>query len=150
MNICRKIFLFAILIVIVCNCGQKSSNDENHEHAASDSIETSGNEALYNEVMKVHDEVMPKMNDIYTLKEDLKKRLASEKELTDEKKKEIDIAILKLDSASESMMVWMRGFKPLPDSLGEEKVREYLETEMEKVKKVREEIQEALSQGKEI
>jgi hypothetical protein len=148
MNVPNKNFLFLILIIIVCGCKQKSNEGENHDHSASDSIETSGNEALYSEVMKVHDEVMPKMNDIYTLKEELKKKLSTEKTLSEEKKKEIDATISKLDSASESMMIWMRGFRPLPDSLGEEKVREYLETEMEKVKNVREEIQEALESGK--
>jgi hypothetical protein len=42
----------------------------------------------------------------------------------------------------------MRAFDPLPDSLGEEKAREYLETEMEKVKQVRENILEALEKAK--
>ena len=146
MNVLRKKILF-IAFLAICGCGQKS-NHENHEHVGQDSLESTGNETLYEEVMKVHDEVMPKMNDIYALKEKLKGELSSQKDLAEEKKKEINATILKLDSASESMMVWMRGFRPLADSLGEEKAREYLETEMEKVKRVKEEIQEALDQGK--
>lgn len=146
MTLLRKKFLFIALLAL-WGCGQKS-NHENHEHAAQDSLESTGNDALYEEVMKVHDEVMPKMNDIYTLREKLKGELATQKDLAEEKKKEIGATISKLDSASESMMIWMRGFRPLPDSLGEEKAREYLETEMEKVKKVKDEIQEALVKGK--
>jgi hypothetical protein len=46
------------------------------------------------------------------------------------------------------MMIWMRQFNPIPDSLGEEKAREYLEDEMTKVKKVREDILQALEQSK--
>jgi len=103
---------------------------------------------LYDEVMKIHDEVMPKMNDVYTLKEELKKEIANTPGMAAEKKKEIEQTISKLDSASEGMMVWMRNFNPLPDSLGEEQAREYLENEMEKVKKVKEDIQEALEKAK--
>ena len=147
MNALSKNLLLIVCLMAWC-CGQKANDHENHTHIAQDSLEATGNQALYDEVMKVHDEVMPKMNDIYKLKEELKEKLAVQKDLTEEKKKGIDATISKLDSASESMMVWMRGFRPLSDSVGEEKAREYLETEMEKVKKVKEEIQEALEKGK--
>ena len=109
--------------------------------------EEEGNQALYDEVMKIHDEVMPKMNDLYKMKEELKNQIANTPGMVEEKKKEIEATIAKLDSASESMMVWMRNFNPLPDSLGEEQAREYLENEMEKVKKVKEDILEALEKG---
>jgi hypothetical protein len=52
------------------SCGQKSHDDDTHEHSAGDAIEESGNQALYDEVTKVHDEVMPKMDDIYKMKEE--------------------------------------------------------------------------------
>ncbi len=97
--------------------------------------------------MKVHDEVMPRMNDLYKMKEELKNQITNTPGMVEEKKKEIEGTIAKIDSASESMMVWMRNFNPLPDSLGEEQAREYLENEMEKVKKVKEDIQEALDRA---
>lgn len=145
-----KIFFTKLLFVsvlVLMGCQKKSHENEAHEQA-SEAIDNSGNEALYNEVMKVHDEVMPKMNDIYNLKQELSKKLADSIKLTDEKKNEIENTISKLDSANESMMVWMRQFNPIPDSLGEEKAREYLESEMEKVKKVREDIVAAIDKGK--
>ena len=127
----------------------KSRHDHgDHEHGAGDAIEEGPNQALYNEVMKVHDEVMPKMNEIYALQEELKNQIANTPEMVEEKKQEIEAAIAKLDSANEGMMVWMRNFNPLADSLGEEQAREYLENEMEKVKKVREDIKEALEKAK--
>jgi len=140
-------YLFITLALILWNCGQKSHEHEHghdHEHAE----EGGPNQALYDEVMKVHDEVMPKMNDIYKLKQDLKKKLDESKDLTEEKKKEIEATMTKLDSASEGMMVWMRQFNPIPDSVGEEKAREYLENEMEKVKKVKQDILEAMDKAK--
>jgi regulator of replication initiation timing len=109
---------------------------------------TQDNQALYDEVMKVHDEVMPKMDDIYKLKQELKKQMADSSNLTVEKKKTIEATILRLDSASESMMVWMRNFNPLPDSLGEEKARAYLEDQQKRIQGVREEMLRVIDEAK--
>ena len=46
------------------------------------------------------------------------------------------------------MMVWMRNFNPIPDSLGEEKARAYLEDQQEKIKKVKEEMLKAIDEAK--
>jgi hypothetical protein len=134
-------------LMILSSCGQKSHDHSMHEAAAADTTADGGNDALRDEVMKVHDEVMPKLDDIYQLKEKLKNKVAEAPAMTAEKKKEIEATIAKLDSASEGMMIWMRKFDPMIDSLTTEKKREYLENEMEKVRKVREDIYEALSQG---
>jgi len=99
---------------------------------------------LYDEVMKVHDEVMPKMNDIYKLKEQLKNKIANTPDMVAEKKQQIEGTISRLDSASEGLMVWMRNFNPLPDSVGEQEARDYLESEMEKIKQVSEDVRKAL------
>ena len=124
--------LSLFILTLAWSCGQK----------------TQDNQALYDEVMKVHDEVMPKMDDIYKLKQELKKQMADSSTLTIEKKKTIEATILTLDSASENMMVWMRNFNPLPDSLGEEKARAYLEEQQEKITKVKEEMLEAIDKAK--
>jgi hypothetical protein len=121
----------SLIIFLLWACGQESKD----------------NQALYDEVMKVHDDVMPKMNDIYKLREELKKQIADTPGLVEEKKKAIESAILKLDSSSESMMVWMRNFNPLPDSLGEEQAREYLEDQKVKVKKVKEDMLQAIEEA---
>jgi len=139
--------LLPVLLVIIWSCGHKS-NDDQHDHDGHDPDtyreEEGGNQALYDEVMKVHDEVMPKMNDIYKLKGQLKEKVDNTPTMADDKKKEIESIVLRLDSASEGMMVWMRNFNPLPDSVGEEQAKEYLEGEMEKIKKVREDVRKAL------
>ncbi len=136
------------LLVIVWSCGQKSNDQEPHDHSHHDETEEHGNQGLYEDVMKVHDEVMPKMNDIYKLKEELNKEIADAPEMLEEKRKAIEAMILQLDSASESMMVWMRNFNPLPDSLGEEKARKYLEEQKIKVEKVKEDMLQAIEEAK--
>jgi hypothetical protein len=140
-------FLF-ISLLAVWGCGQKSNDRMDHNHASEAIPEEGSNEALYNQVMKIHDEAMMKMNDIYTLKQTLNSKLADSAKLDAAKKEAIEATIAELDSANDGMMVWMRAFNPMPDSLGQEKAREYLETEMEKVKQVREKILEALEEGK--
>ena len=79
---------FLIVGTVIFGCGQKSHEHTGHEEA-SDAVEASGNQALYDEVMKVHDEVMPKMNDIYKKKEELKNKIAATPDLAEEKRKEI-------------------------------------------------------------
>ena len=140
---------FLIPVFFVLACGHKSHEHEAHDEAAApDATEATGNQLLYEKVMKVHDEVMPKLNDIYTLKEGLKDKIAKTPTMADAKKKEIEQAIVQLDSASENMMVWMRAFDAPPDSLGEEKAREYLEGQMEKVQKVKTDILESIEKAK--
>lgn len=134
-------FAFHLLLIscfaIVMAC-QKQSHDEDHANT-----EVSANQELYDEVMRIHDEVMPKMDDIYKLKTAKKTRLAMPG-LPEQERQKIQNDIARLDSASEGMMVWMREFDPIPDSAGEDKARAYLQEELRKVKEVREDILEAL------
>lgn len=141
-------YLLLVALSLLWSCGQKSGED-GHDHDANHDAEGGGNQALYDEVMKVHDEVMPKMDDIYKLKEQLKDKIANTPDMAADKKQEIEGIILRLDSASEGMMVWMRNFNPLPDSTGEQEARDYLESEMEKIKKVGEDVRKALEEAKE-
>jgi hypothetical protein len=144
----KLLYVLIAFSTLLASCNQKQekelSDDENNPEAA-DVVDVSENQVLYNEVMKIHDEVMPKMDDLHRKKQELKKKLETPG-LTAGQKQAIETRIAKLDSASEGMMVWMRKFNPLSDSEGEEKAREYLENEMEKVKKVREDILEALKE----
>jgi hypothetical protein len=139
----KKLFILILIAATAVACKQKA--EESVE--ASEALETSPNEALYNEVMKIHDEVMPKMNDIYKYQQQLKDKLKGAN-LSAKEKEEINAVLGRLDSAGNGMMVWMRQFDPIPDSVGEEKARIYLEGEMEKVKRVREDIVQALEQAK--
>jgi DNA repair exonuclease SbcCD ATPase subunit len=147
-----KATFFSLLFtgfVMVWGCGQKSHDHEGHDHASDPVEEEGGNQALEQEIMKVHDEVMPKMDEIYRLKEELKSKLAAAPDLAEEKKKELENTVAELDSASDSMMDWMHKYSPIPDSVeGAEKAREYLENEMEKIRKVKEDMLEAIEKAK--
>lgn len=135
------LFFFAISILATnVSCTTKGDHNDHSHHENETSLD--GNSALYDEVMKIHDEVMPKMDGLYKMKEELKKQIADTPDITEEKRKELENKISKIETAMKSMMVWMREFNPPADSLGEAVVKEYLEGQLETVKKVKENILE--------
>ncbi len=121
------------------------------KHDTDQSNEEGPNQALYNQMMDVHDEVMPKMDDIMRLKRALQEEIAKTPDMVVERKQALEKVISNLDSASNSMMTWMHrihSFDPLADSVDQEKAREYLEFEMEEIRKVKELMMEAIERAK--
>lgn len=105
---------------------------------------TSSAEGLYKEVMAIHDEVMPRMDDIYRIQTRLKKELEDAENLPEEKRKELEEKILRLEEASRSMMVWMREFNPAIDSLDEDGIRAYYKQQKDKIEQVKEDMLSAI------
>lgn len=142
----KSIVKSVLLLLIIAACSK--SNPENKAAEASESL--SPTKALYNKVMDIHNEVMPRMGEMERLKRELKERIAQSPDLVIEKKKQITQIISNLDSAGAAMMNWMHEFAPLPDTVSEAAQREYLEAEMERVKKVRELMTNAIREAKEV
>src|SRR6478609_10451404 len=112
---------FLVLLLIAVSCGQKS-HDHEHMEGTGDAIAGSPNEALLNEVDKLHNELMMQMEDIYKQREELKNKISSTPNLANDIKQKIEASMAKLDSADHSMMDWMHNFKPPVDSIvGEER-----------------------------
>lgn len=95
---------------------------------------------LYDEVMAVHDEAMPKMDNIMNLKEKLEAREDSLKNDTTPKfSAELEkISALKtqLDSADDSMMMWMREFHQDYESMTKAEITEYLNKQKQRITQV--------------
>ncbi|HCZ37371.1 MAG TPA: hypothetical protein DHV26_15730 [Cytophagales bacterium] len=106
------------------------------------------NQVLYDQVMDVHDEVMPQMDEIMKLKRSLQEQIANTPDMVVERKEQLEKIISNLDSASNSMMDWMHKFNPLPDSVDQELAREYLEGEMEKIRNVKTLMLESIDKAK--
>ena len=87
---------------------------------------------LFDQVMKVHDEVMPKMDDIHDAKKALKEKLSTADSTL------VFSSIKELDNADEAMMVWMQEFNSSYETMPVEEQKKYLNTEMEKINKVKE------------
>jgi chromosome segregation ATPase len=136
----------SIALFLLVGCGKSAQ----HEHQdQDDDSDNSPNQALYDQVMDIHNEVMPKSDEIYNLKKEIKDKLTSTPDLSTDKKEKLNQIVAELDSADHSMMDWMHKFKPLPDSANQELAREYLENEMERIKTVRELINGSLQKAKE-
>ena len=142
-----KSLIVSSAFLVLISCG-KTSDHTGHDKSE-DGTSGEANQALYDQVMDIHDEVMPKMGDIYKMKIELLEKIANTPGMVEEKRKELEAIISNLDSTNNAMMDWMHNFNPIPDSLDQEKAREYLETEMERIKKVRDRTIEALGRAKE-
>jgi len=131
------------LLMYAFACGNKTSHEHANHTITSDD---DPNQALYNEVMDIHDEVMPFTENLYNINKNLKVLL---KDATDESVK-ADLAkrIRYVDSVNTMMMDWMRKFSPPDSTASEETARAYYETELEKIKQVREAILTALEKEK--
>lgn len=137
--------LFLLVSLAILSCGKPSGDQST---STSDIDTTSTNQALYDQVMHIHDEVMPKMEDIYTLKKKLQDQIAATPEMVVEEKQALEKRIARLDSVGNLMMDWMHKFSPVADTVNQEVAREYLESEMEKIRRVREAMLEAIASEK--
>jgi TolA-binding protein len=140
----KILFVIGLLAMSACS---KTGEHEHSEHDTA-SVE-SPNQALYDQVMDVHDEVMPRMDELMKLKRELQDKIANTPDMVVEKKAQMEKMISNLDSASTAMMNWMHEFNPLPDSVDQEKAREYLESEMERIRKVKSLVTETIDKTKE-
>jgi Mg2+ and Co2+ transporter CorA len=137
--------LFLLVSLAILSCGKPSGDQST---STSDIDTTSTNQALYDQVMDIHDEVMPKMEDIYTLKKKLQDQIAATPDMVVEEKQALEKRIARLDSVGNLMMDWMHKFSPVADTVDQEVAREYLESEMEKIRRVREAMLEAIESEK--
>jgi hypothetical protein len=120
------------LFILACT-SQKSTEEVNKE--------------LYNQVMDVHDEVMPKMEAFYSMRKMLREKIAAADSLGLDSA-QLQANLLLIDSAERSMMDWMHEFRS-EDYEGEE-LTEYLKSELVKVNEMKEIMLRALSLRDEI
>ena len=101
---------------------------------------SSESKALYDQVMVIHDEVMPEMKTIRQLSKKLKKIEGQESNT------EIITSLKSLDDAHESMMAWMAQFD-MPDNISSEEEIKYLNDQLISVKVMSDGIYETLAKA---
>lgn len=106
---------------------------------------------LEQEVMDVHDEVMPKMGAISALNDTLKQLYTAYKldslVADTAQLSAIDEHITALSRADEAMMQWMRNYERPGEDMPAEEKRTYLESEQEKINEVRDEMLGAIAKA---
>jgi len=114
----------------------------------------SAKDELYDKVMAIHDEIMPKMGDIMKYKKQLNKKLDK---LTEEgadanadKIAELTKAVADLDNSHKEMMNWMHGFDPDFEGKVKEELMQYLKDQQKKIESVGELTNRALKNAEEL
>jgi hypothetical protein len=142
---------FILLISLIYSCGN-ASNESNNGNGVESEVH---HKALREEVIAIHDEVMPKMGAL----KNHQKRLSEEIVELQGRGEAIDREeivlrqdlVIRLDQAYEGMFVWMRQFKTHElDEMDEEESKAYLLEQKEKVEKVNMDIKSALSSAEEV
>jgi outer membrane protein OmpA-like peptidoglycan-associated protein len=132
-------FKFLVLLLFLAACGKTTKNEQ--------PVAENPNQELYKQIMEVHDEIMPRMEDIYNMQTGLEDKIENTANIGSAREKELEQVILNLDSASGSMKSWMQNFDPQTDSADQAKSRGYLLSELEKVKQVRDFVTQSIAQA---
>ncbi len=123
-----------LLILASCNLNQAESSE--HEYVL---------KKLHNEVMEIHDSVMPRMSEIAKLKREMKKMLNDN--ANSAKADSIQQLVYQLGEADEAMMNWMGEFKK-PDYSNFEQAKSIYTKEKVKIESVRDKMITTISKAK--
>lgn len=147
MNYLKNTLSLFIIILLISACG-KSNSEQQEMEVVQDDIpeEVKIEKALYDEVMNVHDEMMPKMENMMSIKGKLKEKvdLLKEEAIQGALVEELESAISSLETADEAMMKWMRQFDPNTDSLSHDEIVEYYTLQKKKMDSVKVIMEEAM------
>ncbi len=99
------------------------------------------------EVMALHDEVMPKMDDLHNLSEALMQKLAADTTMTEDERLTVENTIERLMMTDEAMMTWMREFEPDKQTVS---VSKYLEQEFVKMRALKMETEQIILEAQEV
>ena len=130
----KKILFILSLLLFACQTSQKEEVDL---------------KALKEEVLAIHDEVMPKMGDLRRTRKTLMLQADSIKDTDSLRAAKFLIASDSLDVANESMMNWMRNFEP-EFTGSEEEIFKYLTDQKASIEEVRAKMVESWENGKKV
>ncbi len=147
MNNRHFIFLF-LSFLFITSCGNRDANSKNVE--SQKEVENQ----LWEEILSVHDEVMPKMATLNKLQRELKEI----SEINDVSRdttqlQNVSKAIQILEQADEAMMDWMQGFQQLEALRANQKheqILNYLENEKTAIDSVKEKMNGAIEKGRKL
>lgn len=124
----KKIFASMLIFATVAACNKSEDKQK----------------VMIDEVMAIHDEVMPKMDDIMTLKSSLDSAIKVSPDSV--KAKQLYSA---LDSADNQMMDWMQAYNPdQVKGKSEEEVTKYYADEKAKISSVKELTNKSIEEAK--
>lgn len=128
-----------LIVLYSCQSQEQKESSEGTSEAKAAASQTEKENALYKEVMAIHDEVMPLMGELMAMNKKIKN-----KDSTSQEANELSIH---LESANEAMMDWMRKFNPNIENMTHEETMNYLEEEKKKIVEVKKKMLSAQEQA---
>lgn len=105
---------------------------------------------IKNEVIEIHDEIMPEIQTVFNLKKRLIQRLDSLDTINGIEgtlKIDFEVAKQELNEANQGMMQWMRNFNPNFESEHEHERITYYQNEKKKIIQVKDQFSEAIKKA---
>jgi hypothetical protein len=136
MNKMKRYFVIIAMMVAVAACTNTQQKVKEEQKAPT----------LMDEVMALHDEVMPKMGKMMKVQKQLNLLADSIATVDLERAEQLRGLAQNLDDANEAMMDWMRNFNPNVEGT-EAEVKAYLEQKKTEIAKVAVEMNGALTAG---
>lgn len=131
MNEVRNALLVLTIVITIWSCGDKQKKEMKTD-------------ALFDKVMKIHDDAMEKMPILYKNRKFIKDSLIN-----------VDSAFIKeniaiIDDADEAMGKWMEAFNGSFQSMGAEEQEKYLQSELDKATAMSKVIEEAIVKSNDV
>jgi hypothetical protein len=108
-------------------------------------------EVLHNEIMEIHDEVMPKTSEIAYLYLAFRKKVASNATISEDQKMELLKQANDLEKAEDEMMVWMNDYIPphiMKSSKNKNQIIDYLQEQKKIISDIKVHTNASLALGK--
>jgi len=108
-------------------------------------------EVLHNEIMEIHDEVMPKTGEITYLYMAFRKKVETDSTISPDNKIELLKQANDLEKAEDEMMVWMNDYIPphkMRSSKNEKEIIDYLQNQKKIISDIKVHTNASLASGK--
>ncbi len=135
----RSSFFFLLLLIFSCNSSQTKTP-----------AKVEGWETQLDQVMQVHDKVMPFTSKIVNLNKRLKSFEDKHPNLSKDEKQRLEDVQNQLTKAEEGMWDWMHGFVQPNEKDDVQKARLYLENEHQKISAVSDAMTSSMNAAKKI
>lgn len=147
----KVLFTFFFPAFLFVTCQNESGNNGDTTEQSSNSAEQQKEQKAWDEMMVIHDDVMPKMSAINAAARDLKDwGTANRETMANGDLERISVALTNLSVADDGMMNWMNGLKQL-DKLRAESdhaaIMRYLDTQTQIIAKVKDQMLSSIEEG---
>jgi hypothetical protein len=146
----RFTIVFTAILIALAGCQNGAATQEESSKHTEEQL--AQQEQKRQEIMAVHDAVMPEMSTLNRLSRTLKPLV--QQDLSEDEKEVLFDVLKRLEQADEGMMTWMGEFRnnldPLRDTMSHEAVMNYLQAEELKIAEVDQQIRSSMQAAREL